>query len=44
MRLYIDGNHHTEDGFNALGDSEYLKQLEYPEFEREEVKLGRRRV
>jgi hypothetical protein len=39
VRLYIDGNNHTEEGFNALGDSEFLNQLEYPEFERDEVEM-----
>ena len=39
IRLYIDGNHHTDDGFNSLGDSEYLKQLEYPEFDRDEMEM-----
>ena len=37
LRIYIDGNSYTDEGYNALGDSEFLTQLEYPEFEREEV-------
>ena len=36
LRIYLDGNPYTEDGLNVLGESEYLEQLEYPEFEREE--------
>jgi hypothetical protein len=39
LRLYVDGNLHTDDGFDTLGNSEYLKQLEYPEFERGEVEI-----
>ncbi len=37
LRLYIEGNPYTDEGFNALGESEFLKQLEYPEFVREEA-------
>ena len=37
LRIYIDGNLYTDEGFNALSESEYLEKLEYPEFEREEA-------
>ena len=37
LRVYLDGNPYTEDGFNILGESIFLESLEYPEFEREEA-------
>jgi hypothetical protein len=37
LRLYIEGNPYTDDGFTLLAESEYLQQLEYPEFTREEA-------
>ena len=36
LRLYIEENETTEEGFELLADPEHLQQLEYPEFEREE--------
>ena len=39
IRLYIDGNLHTDDGLDTLGNSEFLKQLEYPEFERDDDEI-----
>jgi hypothetical protein len=37
LRAHIEGNEYTDDGFYALGESEFLTKLEYPEFEREEI-------
>ena len=36
LRLYIEENNYTEEGFELLGEAEHLMQLEYPEFDREE--------
>ena len=36
MRLYIEENDYTEEGFDLLGEAEHLVNLEYPEFDREE--------
>ncbi len=39
LRVYIEGNDYTDDGFYALGESEFLTKLEYPEYEREEEEV-----
>ena len=36
LRLYIEENNTTEEGFELMAEPEHLQQLEYPEFEREE--------
>ena len=36
LRLYIEENETTEEGFELLAEPEHLQQLEYPEFQREE--------
>ena len=36
LRLYIEENNYTEEGFDLLGEAEHLMNLEYPEFDREE--------
>ncbi len=34
--MYIEGNAYDDEGWEALRDSEFLQDLEYPVFEREE--------